>query len=196
MARRREAARAPLSARRLTLRRTATARALLQVCSTLEVALDAEASGRYVVSLTGALANLAALGFENKGRCSAPAAVPEGWPGALAKQASKLCWAYPMEGMADHYSKPTSRETELAFLALTCTPELRFAAYGGFLLLDEANAVMAVQVRGEGLAGAFRARQRPPAPLLARPAPRGASTSHSARAPFLPARVGHGSLLC
>ena len=41
---------------------------------------------------------------------------------------------------------PTSHHLRLAFLKLM--PDLRFAAYGGFLLFDDAGAVVVVQTVG------------------------------------------------
>jgi len=37
------------------------------------------------------------------------------------------------------------RESQLAFLALSSSPKLQFAAYGGWLLLDSSDRVLAVQ---------------------------------------------------
>ena len=55
-----------------------------------------------------------------------------------------------MAGMSD-----LSHHSRLAFLKLTASPDLRFAAYGGFLLLDDAGAVVAVQTVGGGADLAF-----------------------------------------
>ena len=63
----------------------------------------------------------------------------------VARRRDEMCWAYLMAGMSD-----LSHHSRLAFLKLTASPDLRFAAYGGFLLLDDAGAVVAVQTVGGG----------------------------------------------
>ena len=99
------------------------------------------------------LADLQSLGFTCSGRCSPVVPLPARWPAAPAT-AKRMCWAYPMAGMAE-----LSYNSRLAFLKLTASPDLRFAAYGGFLLLDDAGAVVAVQTVGGGADLAFGAPQ-------------------------------------
>ena len=97
------------------------------------------------------LADLQSLGFTCSGRCSPVVPLPARWPAAPAT-AKRMCWAYPMAGMAE-----LSYNSRLAFLKLTASPDLRFAAYGGFLLLDDAGTVVAVQTVGGGADLAFGA---------------------------------------
>ena len=99
------------------------------------------------------LADLQSLGFTCSGRCSPVVPLPARWPAAPAT-AKRMCWAYPMAGMAE-----LSYNSRLAFLKLTASPDLRFAAYGGFLHLDDAGTVVAVQTVGGGADLAFGAPQ-------------------------------------
>ena len=69
------------------------------------------------------------------GTLSPKASVPSEWPSAPVG-ARKLCWAYPLEGI---------RQSQLSFLALSTSPTLQFAAYGGFLLMDDNDKVLAIQ---------------------------------------------------
>ena len=78
------------------------------------------------------------------GKCSPLAKLPTGWPGAPI-DAVAVCWAYPVEGIAQ---LGKTADGALAFLALTVSVELRFTAYGGFLLLDASGAVVAAQAIG------------------------------------------------
>ena len=81
---------------------------------------------------------LAALGGVI-GSCSPRAPMPTSWPGAPF-YATGLCWAYPLPGVTD------LQETgKYGFLAVTSSPALQVAAYGGFLLLDRNDKVVAVQ---------------------------------------------------
>lgn len=57
----------------------------------------------------------------------------------------QVCWAYPMHGMA-----ALQKFSRLSFLALTTQPELRFAAHGGYLLLDASGRVVLAQALDDG----------------------------------------------
>lgn len=98
----------------------------------------------YKVELSGPLAILSKLGFASVGRCSPKSPCPARWPGAPVGVAS-ICWAYPMDGMA-----VLERRSRLAFLALTSSSELCFAAFGGFLLLNSEGEVVGVQAIVQG----------------------------------------------
>jgi len=104
---------------------------------------DVTSSGsRYVVTkgLTEELSGLSTL----RGHCSPVAKLPTLWPGA-PESAVSLCWAYPVEGVAD-----LRRQNQTQFLAMSAQAELQFAAYGGYLLLDASDCVVAMQaVSGE-----------------------------------------------
>lgn len=81
---------------------------------------------------------LASLG-DVAGTCSPRAPMPANWPGAPFF-ATALCWAYPLPGVSD------LQETgKYGFLAVTASPALQVAAYGGFLLLDRNDKVVGVQ---------------------------------------------------
>lgn len=111
----------------------------------LKIKLD-KGARKYSVDLDGSLAVLKKMSFSsNQGKCSPLAACPSHWPGAPPKCTS-VAWAYPMEGMAQ-----LERRSRLAFLAMTSSNELCFAAFGGFLLLDSRGDVIGVQaiVQGE-----------------------------------------------
>ena len=110
----------------------------LGLAAASKLVLSLTASKYTVVSGLGALAIGAKLeqitGNGNmQGPVSPRAKLPENWPGAPAG-ATSLCWAYPLGGIA-----------QFCFLAITTSPALMFAAYGGFLLLDDADNVLAVQ---------------------------------------------------
>ena len=83
-------------------------------------------------------AELERLSKGSSGRLSPRAKLPAHWPGA-PPAAVELCWAYPLSGIAKE-----------AFLAITTSPALMFAAYGGFLLLDKSGQVLAVQAISGG----------------------------------------------
>lgn len=78
-------------------------------------------------------------GLADWGHCSPIAKLPADWPGA-PPNASALCWAYPVEGVA-----VMQKTSQLGFLSLTTSAELQFAVYGGFLLLDNSNTVVSVE---------------------------------------------------
>ena len=71
-----------------------------------------------------------------EGQLSPRAALPASWAGAKEVGATRLAWAYPLEGIAGKGN---------SFLAISTSPALAFMAYGGFLLLDDKDAVLAVQ---------------------------------------------------
>jgi len=101
-------------------------------------------SGTYTVALDGdALSQLKAFNFANVGRCSPFCEIPQGWE--APKEAVSLCWAYPMEG-----TQSLQQRSQLSFLGLSTSAELRFAAYGGFLLVDRDNNVVRVQSVDQG----------------------------------------------
>ena len=108
----------------------------------LKAVAAAVAPPTYSVELRGPLKSLEAMGFESTGRCSPVTKLPTGWAKAPAG-ATSLCWAYPFDGMAKLQQK-----SRLAWLAVTRKPELCFAAYGGFLLLDANGDVVSVQAIG------------------------------------------------
>jgi hypothetical protein len=119
----------------------------LNVAPAKRVTIQMEQEGRtYRVDLTGPLNLLTKFGFKNEGRCSPKSPIPARWPGAPEGVAS-ICWAYPMEGMA-----ALERRSRLAFLSVTSSVELCFAAYGGFLFLSGRGEVLGVQglVAGDG----------------------------------------------
>ena len=96
------------------------------------------------------LSMIAKLGLENKGRCGPLAPLPGGWPthidgGDTPDSAAYLTFCYPLDGVAALQSK-----SQFTFLALTTSAALRFAAYGGFVVLDKAKSVVAVQAVGAG----------------------------------------------
>jgi len=74
-------------------------------------------------------------GSLSEGLISPRAFVPDNWPGA-PPSCTRLCWAYPLGGI---------EHSQLSFLAVSTSAVLQFVAYGGFLLLDEADTVLAVQ---------------------------------------------------
>jgi len=118
----------------------------LSVAPAPKLKVQMEKAGRaYSVELSGPLAVLAKLEFSKVGRCSPKSPCPQYWPGAPERVAS-ICWAYPMEGMAQ-----LERRSRLAFLAVTSSVELCFVAFGGYLLLDGRGEVIGVQaiVQGE-----------------------------------------------
>ena len=124
----------------------------LELCHNLSLKLDTKEQA-YTLDLAGALEMLAHTGFSfaNTGRCSPVTPLPRGWPSA-PKQACSLCWAYPLEGMRQLSEQP---QTALAFLGLTVNPALRFTAYGGFVLLDDQGAAVALQTLGAPTGGAL-----------------------------------------
>ena len=81
-------------------------------------------------------------GTTSQGTTSPRAKLPKGWPRAPLA-AKQICWAYPCEGKLDAVSA-------LSFTNVSASPEQCFLAYGGFLLLDAAGAVIAVQAVGGG----------------------------------------------
>ena len=113
--------------------------------------------GVYTVSAGLNAALVAALGGEAKGPCSPPAPLPPTWPGAPA-EASRFCWAYPLEGVAK-----LGVQWQLAFLDVSASPSMQLAAYGGFLLLDDAGAVVATQAIA-GSEDGFQIAFAPPRP--------------------------------
>ena len=74
-------------------------------------ALDV-AKASYTVEQKGDFRDLARLGFACSGKCSPVAPLPPRWP-ASPDAATKMCWAYPMAGMAE-----LSYNSRLAFLKL------------------------------------------------------------------------------
>ena len=111
----------------------------LETTSALGVTVD-KRSDRYTIELTGNLAGLAGLNFANSGTCSPLAGLPEGWPAAPAG-ATGFRWAYPADGMA----QADRLEFYTRFLGADVSVDKCFVAYGGFLLLDAAGRVLAVQ---------------------------------------------------
>lgn len=116
----------------------------LMRCARMPVSIDLAAHA-YTVELVGNLAILEPMGVGNRGVCSPPGQLPPGWPGAPVA-ANRICWASPITGMGRLEHNAAANAT--AFLALSATDELRFAAHGGFLLLDEADHIVAIQVSG------------------------------------------------
>ena len=89
----------------------------------LDTASPDGASATYVVSEQGgALLSSRIVGIWDGGRCSPSAPLPAGWPGA-PPTAAHVCWAYPVEGIAQ-----LTRESRMAFLDVTTSAELQFAA--------------------------------------------------------------------
>jgi len=125
----------------------------LESCDDLTLSVNTK-THQYTLELSGALEMLGHTGYDfaNTGRCSPLAPLPAGWPCAPST-ARSLCWAYPLEGMAELSRHP---DTALAFLSLTVGAELRFTAYGGFLLIDEDNATVAIQTIGAPMSGELR----------------------------------------
>jgi len=115
--------------------------------SRAKVSVTMTSDGTYTCALEGnMLAELKALNFANVGKCSPTCAIPPGWD--APKQATSMCWAYPMEG-----TRALHARSQLSFLGLSTSAELRFAAYGGFLLCDRDNVVVAVQSIDYGFQG-------------------------------------------
>ena len=73
-----------------------------------------------------------------EGRLSPRTRLPPDWPGAKNLGATRLGWAYPLDGIAQYGQ---------GMLAVTTSPALMFIAYGGFLLLDDSDRVLSVQVQ-------------------------------------------------
>lgn len=97
----------------------------------------------YKIEMAGDLKNLQELGWGDIGRCSPVAPLLPNWPHA-PRQATKLCWAYPLAD-SNNFAK-----TQIAFLKMSSSEELTFAIRGGFLLLSEDNTVLKVQLCGPG----------------------------------------------
>eukprot|EP00750_Incisomonas_marina_P030585 INCI7621.4.p1 GENE.INCI7621.4~~INCI7621.4.p1 ORF type:complete len:645 (+),score=100.94 INCI7621.4:322-2256(+) len=109
-------------------------------------------AGRYSLALVGPLAPLAGGGggaraFRNTGIVSPRSPIPPGWPAVPPNSnATHICWAYPM---SDVSAARLGEEAGKAFLAISASAELRFAAYGGFLLLDPSGNVVGAQALGD-----------------------------------------------
>ncbi len=100
-------------------------------------------SGRYTIAIPpGARSEAVAKCFTGSGVCSPLAPLPAGWPGA-PHTASQLAWANPLVKKAG----ATPGDLSL-FLSATAEADLRFIAYGGFVLTDRSGAVVAVQAIG------------------------------------------------
>ena len=109
----------------------------------LKVKLDAS-GGTYTVLLEGQIFNeLKALDFANIGKCSPFFDAPVDWE--APKGAVRMCWAYPMEG-----TRALAERSQLSFLSISTSSELRFAAYGGFLFCDKDNNVVRPSAPDEG----------------------------------------------
>lgn len=109
-------------------------------------------AGRYSLALVGPLAPLAGGGggahaFRNTGIVSPRAPIPSDWPGVPEGcGATHLCWAYPMSDLSP---ARLGAEGGKIFMAISSSAELRFAAYGGFLLLDATGNVVMAQALGD-----------------------------------------------
>jgi hypothetical protein len=104
-------------------------------------------TGRYSLKLEGSIQGLSAVpNFVNAGIVSPRVPLPINFPGAhkAVNKATHLCWAYPLLGVCpDTLGEVGGR----MFLSISTSAELRFVAYGGFLLLDAAgNVVKALAV--------------------------------------------------
>ena len=118
------------------------------------------AGGRYELQLQGPLKPFSLLtDFDNQGDLSPRVPLPAKWPRAdTNKPATQLCWAAPMHGIRGANMQAVGH----AFLAITAKPALNFAAYGGFLLLDDSGTVVEAQaVRGPSLGGLALALGQP-----------------------------------
>ena len=102
---------------------------------------DAAAAARtYTARLKGGVPlSTRVPGCADGGNCSPTAPIPPGWPDC-PPSATHLCWAYPIDGVA-----ALQASAQLAFLAVSASPEFHFALYGGFLLLDAEGSVVAVK---------------------------------------------------
>jgi hypothetical protein len=99
-----------------------------------QLTVDAPA-GQYTLALEGLFSGISHL-FSSGGSITPVSPLPPGWPGAPAA-ATQLCWANP--------PAKTPTATSSALLAANASPELRFIAYGGFLMLNDTSAIVAVQ---------------------------------------------------
>ena len=112
----------------------------------IHVEADVEA-GRYTVG-THFFDSIGAAAFEsfvgNTGSCTRSAPLPPSWPGAPAN-AQRLCWASALDRTEAGASLKGGSKMMSAFLSVDSSPALRFAMYGGFLLLDSAGVVVTVQ---------------------------------------------------
>jgi hypothetical protein len=85
--------------------------------------------------------------FENVGVVSPRVPLPAKWPGVKKDtKATHLCWAYPIAGVSP---RTLGGDASKAFLSISTSAELRFAAYGGFLLLDGKGKVVQAQAVGD-----------------------------------------------
>jgi hypothetical protein len=108
----------------------------LEVTQTTKLKIKLVGSSRY--SIDSGLESLVERKtlLSKEGPCSPRANLPTGWPGAPAG-AVRICWAYPIDKIADGDSR--------SFLAITHNTALQLAAYGGFLLLDSKDNVLSCQ---------------------------------------------------
>ena len=67
------------------------------------------------------------------------------WP-HMPKDAKVMAWAFPPQCAAAEENSPSAIRARLAGFSSFTSPEVQFALHGGFVLLDERNRVLAVQV--------------------------------------------------
>ena len=107
------------------------------------------AGSTYTLKLQGELALLEKMGTTNEGNCSPSGRLPAGWPGAPSGAVS-LRFASPLKHIAQQLELGSLQHL---FLSISASPELSFAAYGGFILQDASGAVVCVQAVCEATAG-------------------------------------------
>jgi len=100
--------------------------------------VDGGAKYQFDMGSSSRLAALAHSGVDGTGFMSPRSAIPQNWEEA-PPAATSMCWAYPMYGLSHALVSQTD------FLEMSCSPELRFVAYGGYLLFDGSGAVVLAQ---------------------------------------------------
>ena len=112
----------------------------------IHVEIDREAGsytvGTHFFDSIGAEAFVSVVG--NTGSCTPSAPLPPSWPGAPAN-ATQLCWASALGRTQTGAALKGGSKMISAFLSVDSSPALRFAMYGGFMLLDAAGHVVSVQ---------------------------------------------------
>jgi len=119
----------------------------------VSVTLDG-ASRQYTLKLEGELGELLKEIFPADTTTAVhgpPAPIPSDFLPNVSKKAVEICWAYPtaMKALGAAANSPSGKspvKNVLAFSSVSKSSELCFAAYGGFLLLDEQRKVLSVLV--------------------------------------------------
>lgn len=100
--------------------------------------------GMYYAEPVGDLKLLKEFGFAAEGKCSPKVPLPKVWQDA-PDEAQYIIWGAPLHGLELLYERTSTRRL-LTMLKISTAPELCFALWGGFLLLDANDKVVKTQL--------------------------------------------------